>query len=154
MTENAEDRLVRLGVALPPPPSPAANYLPAVMCGNLLFLSGHGSRGPDGSPLVGQVGGTVTVEQAYGHARAAGLRLLASARHRLGSLGRVRRVVKVTGYVNAAPGFRAHSQVVNGCSDLLVEVFGPVGRHARAAVGVDSLPDEVAVEIEAVLEVQ
>lgn len=150
---GAEARLEQLGITLPPPPKPMANYVPAVQVGNLLFLSGHGPM-QEGKPVwVGKVGRDLTVEQGAEAARLVGLNLLASARAALGSLDRVRRVVKVLGMVNSAPGFGDQPQVMNGFSNLMVEVFGEAGRHARSAVGMAELPLGIAVEIEMILEV-
>jgi enamine deaminase RidA (YjgF/YER057c/UK114 family) len=139
---------------LPPVPRPAGNYVHAVQTGNLLFLAGKGPFNPDGSTPTGKVGRDVTVEQAYAHARSVGLTLLAVIRETVGSLDRVRRVVKVLGMVNAVPEFGDQPKVINGCSDLFVEVFGERGRHARSAVGMGSLPNGITVEIEAILEVE
>jgi len=153
MDNAIETRLSQLGVTLPPVPSPIGNYVPFVFSGNLLFLSGQGPRAADGSWLCGRVGDQISIDEAYQHARLVGIRLLAVAKAALGSLDRVRRVVKVLGFVNASPNFADHPAVINGCSDLFVEAFGEAGRHARSAVGVASLPHQIAVEIEAVLEI-
>ena len=151
--DRIEARLKELGIALPPVPVPVANYVPSVITGNLLYISGQGPRSADGYHR-GIVGQDVTVEQAYQHARIVGTQLIAVAKHALGSLDRVSRVVKLLGMVNAAPGFGQQPAVINGCSDLLVEVFGDAGRHARAAVGMGSLPNNMTVEIEAILEIR
>lgn len=148
----AEANLSRLGLVLPPPPEAMANYIPFVITGNLLFLAGQGPRSAEGVWLAGKVGADVAIDVAYQHARLTGLRMLAVARAALGSLDRIQRVVKVLGFVNAAPGFTDHPRVVNGCSDLLVEVFGERGRHARSAVGVSGLPLNTTVEIEGIFE--
>jgi len=152
---GAEARLKELNITLPPPAMPVANYVGAVRTGNLLFLSGHGPLRVDGQPSIrGKLGRDLTVEQGYQAAREVGLSLLATARAALGSLDRVRRVVKVLGMVNSAEGFGDQPKVINGCSDLLVEVFGEaIGRHARSAVGMAELPFGIPVEIEMVLEV-
>jgi enamine deaminase RidA (YjgF/YER057c/UK114 family) len=147
-------KLKSLGIVLPPAPAPMANYVSHVISGNLLFLSGQGPRTPEGLWLCGKVGAEVGVEDAYWHARLTGIRLLSVANAALGSLDRVQRVVKVLGFVNAIPSFRDHSKVINGCSDLFVEVFGDAGRHARSAIGVGSLPENTTVEIEAILEIR
>lgn len=147
-------KLQSLGIVLPPAPAPVANYVPYVISGNLLFLAGQGPRTPEGAWLSGKVGGTVSVEDGYRHARLTGIRLLSVANAALGSLDRVKRVVKVLGLVNAVPSFRDHPKVINGCSDLFVEVFGDAGRHARSAIGVGSLPEDTTVEIEAILEIR
>ena len=143
-------RLTDIESLLPPIPSPAGNYVHAVRTGNLLFLAG---KGPRNTGARGKVGAEITKEEAYRFARETGLILLAVIKQELGSLQRVKRVVKVLGMVNAAPDFGDHPFVINGCSDLFVEVFGENGRHARSAVGVASLPSGIPVEIEAIIEV-
>ncbi len=152
MPNMIETKLQSLNLVLPPTPVPLANYVPWVISGNLLFLSGQGPKTPEGPWLCGKVGADVAVADAYQHARLTGIRLLSVAQTALGSLDRVQRVVKLLGFVNSAPDFRDHPKVINGCSDLLVEVFGERGRHARSAVGVSSLPENITVEIEAILE--
>ena len=154
MASAIEARLAQLGIALPEPPAPIGTYVPFVLTGNLLFLSGQGPRTPDGQWLSGRVGDRVPVQEAHRHARLAGTRLLAAAQAALGSLDRVQRVVKVLGFVQATPNFGEHPAVINGCSDLFVEVFGEAGRHARTSLGVASLPHDITVEIEAVLEIE
>jgi enamine deaminase RidA (YjgF/YER057c/UK114 family) len=147
-----DERLRKLGIVLPPPPKPIANFVPFVQEGSLLFLSGQGPIEPGGLRHIGKVGDTVTTEQAYEHARIAGINLLAVLQSALGSLGRVRRIVKLLGMVNATPDFAQHPLVVNGCSDLLVSVFGTaIGRHARSAVGMNSLPGQITVEMELIV---
>jgi enamine deaminase RidA (YjgF/YER057c/UK114 family) len=148
-----EQRLAELGITLPTPQTPVANYVGAVLTGNLLFLSGRGPYRPDGGMHTGIVGQDVSVEEAYQHARTTGLQLIATMKAELGDLDRVTRVVKLLGMVNGAPGFGQQPEVINGCSDLFVEVFGDKGRHARSAVGMGSLPRNITVEIEAVVEV-
>lgn len=150
---SVNERLAELNITLPPVPQAQGNYVHAVQTGNLLFLAGKGPTLADGSHLTGLVGEDVTVEEAYQHARQAGLCLLAAARDYLGDLDRVKRVVKVLGMVRAVGDFGDQPKVINGCSDLFVEVFGPTGRHARSAVGMGSLPAGITVEIEAILEV-
>ena len=150
---KTEQRMAELGIVLPGVPSPMANYVPFVCTGNLVFLSGQGPRKPEGGLHTGKVGAGVSVEDAYIHARITGLQLLAVLRQAAGGLDRVTRVVKLLGMVNAAPDFTAHPKVINGCSDLFVEVLGDRGRHARSAVGVGSLPENITVEIEAIAEV-
>lgn len=152
---SAEARLKEKNITLPQPATPVANYVGAVRVGNLLFLSGHGPLRTDGKPSArGKVGKDLTVEQGYQVAREVGLSLLATTRANLGSLDKVRRVVKVLGMVNSADGFGDQPKVINGFSDLMVEVFGEaVGRHARSAVGMAELPMGIPVEIEMVLEV-
>jgi len=147
---SAEKKLKELGIELAPVTPPVANYVNAVRAGNLLFLAG---KGPAGSP-PGIVGKDFSIEQAYQHARSTGLALLAVMRSELGSLDRVKRVVKVLGMVNAVPGFGDQPKVINGCSDLFVQVFGERGKHARSAVGMGSLPSNIPVEIECIVEVE
>jgi enamine deaminase RidA (YjgF/YER057c/UK114 family) len=146
-------RLNALGLVLPSPPSPLANYVAYVEVGAMLYVSGQGPRDASGRMVRGKVGRDLDVAQAYEQARLTGMNLLAIAHAALGDLGRVRRVVKLLGMVNAVPEFEDHPAVVNGCSDLLIAVFGDIGRHARSAVGLASLPGGIPVEIEAVLEV-
>jgi len=147
-------RLKDLGMTLPTPAIPQGSYVPWVRTGALLFISGQITLGAKGLEYVGIVGADINLEDARRAARLAGLNVIAQAAMALdGDLDRVKLVVKVTGFVNAAPGFTQHPEVVNGASDLFVEVFGEAGRHARAAVGTSSLPRNVAVEIEAVFEV-
>ncbi|HEU4382726.1 MAG TPA: RidA family protein [Anaeromyxobacteraceae bacterium] len=148
-----EARLASLGLSLPPVPPPVATYLNAVRSGGLLFLSGKGPAAEGGRLPSGRVGVEFSVEEGYRLARSTGLALLAVLRAELGSLDRVRRIVKVLGMVAAPPEFRDHPKVVDGCSDLMVEVFGDAGRHARSAVGVSSLPFGTPVEIEMIAEV-
>jgi enamine deaminase RidA (YjgF/YER057c/UK114 family) len=133
--------------------APAANYVSAALSGNLLFLAGRGRYKPDGGLHTGIVGQDVSVEEAYEHARLTGLQLIATMQAELGDLDRVVRVVKVLGMVNAVAGFGQQPEVINGCSDLFVEVFGERGRHARSAVGMGGLPRNITVEIEAIVEV-
>lgn len=149
----AEQNLARLNLPLPPPPKPVANYLPAVQVGNLVYVSGHGPLRADGTQIRGQVGAELDLDQGKEAARVVGLGVLSTLRNTLGSLDRVRRLVKVLGMVNAAPGFTDHPQVINGFSDLMVEVFGDTGRAARSAVGMGSLPMNIAVEVEAIFEI-
>ena len=146
---SAEKKLKELGITLGAVTPPVANYVNAVRTGNLLYLAG---KGPAGS-IAGIVGKDITVEEAYGHARTTGLNLIAVMRDELGSLDRVKRIVKVLGMVNAVPGFGQQPKVINGCSDLFVEVFGERGKHARSAVGMGSLPNNIPVEIECIVEV-
>ena len=150
---TAEERIEELGLDLSSPSTPIANYVPAVRTGDLVFLSGQGARGPDGEFLTGKVGSALSVDEAYEAARLVGIGLLAALRNELGSLDRVVRVVKTLGMVNAEPGFTDHPRVINGTSDLFVEVFGDAGRGARSAVGMGSLPNQIPVEVEMILEV-
>ncbi len=147
---RVEQRLRELGIELPQPARPVATYVRYVQTGNLLFISG---TGPSNQAPKGKVGTDLSIEQAYGVAREVGLQLLATAKDTLGDLDRIVRVVKVLGMVNADPEFDRQPQVINGCSDLLVEVLGEAGRHTRSAVGMGSLPNRIAVEIECTLEV-
>jgi enamine deaminase RidA (YjgF/YER057c/UK114 family) len=152
---SAEQRLKELGIDLGDVSAPVANYVNAVRTGNLLFLSGKGPRpGKDGKRVSGKVGREFTVEQGYEQARAVGLDLLAVMRTELGSLDKVKRVVKVLGMVNAVPEFGDQPKVINGCSDLFVAVLGERGKHARSAVGMGSLPMGIPVEIECIVEVE
>jgi enamine deaminase RidA (YjgF/YER057c/UK114 family) len=144
---GAEQNLKDKGIVLPPAPTPKGNYVPAVLHNGILYLSGQGPALPEGGFATGLVGRDVTVEQAQLHARLTGLQLLAAARQALGSLDRVERVLNVLGMVNAAPEFIDHPKVINGFSDLMIEVFGDRGRHARAAVGMGTLPMRITVEI-------
>jgi enamine deaminase RidA (YjgF/YER057c/UK114 family) len=151
--DTIEDRLAQLGITLPPLPQAMANYVPFTVTGNLLYVSGQGPKVKDGQWINGQVGKDLTLEQGYEAARLTGIQLLAVINGALGSLDRVKRIVKVNGFVNSAPGFGDQPAVINGCSDLLVKVFGDTGRHARTSIGVSNLPQGIAVEIEAVVEV-
>ena len=151
---GAEARLKELGITLPQPSKPVANYIPAVRVGNLLFLAGHGPIRDGKAVTRGKLGRDLSVEDGYKVAREVGLNLLASARAALGSLDRVKRVVKVLGMVASAEGFTDQPKVINGFSDLIVELFGENGRHARSAVGMAELPMGIPVEIEMILEVE
>lgn len=150
---SAEEKLKELGLALPPSPKPIGNYVLAVKTGNLLFTSGHGPYNDGKVKLMGKVGRELTVEEGYQVARNVGLNCLASVKAILGDLDKVKRVVKVLGLVNSADDFKDPPKVINGCSDLLVAVFGEAGKHARSAVGVSALPGQIPVEIEMILEV-
>jgi enamine deaminase RidA (YjgF/YER057c/UK114 family) len=148
---SAEARLAELGVTLPNPPTPLANYVPWRIGGGLLFLSGVGPRRADGGSVTGVLGGDLSVAQGYDAARLCGLNLLANMRTALGTLDRVDTILKVLGMVRAGLDFGEQPEVINGCTDLFVEVFGDAGRPARSAVGMGSLPRGIAVEIEAVV---
>ena len=148
-----EERLAATGIRLPSAPRPAAQYVPCVRSGNLLYVSGQGPATAEGF-VTGKVGQTIDEAAAKHAARLTGLAILSVVRHELGSLDRVRRVVKLLGMVNAAPGFNRMPWVIDGCSELFVEVFGDAGRHARSAVGVAELPFDIPVEIEAIFEVE
>jgi enamine deaminase RidA (YjgF/YER057c/UK114 family) len=146
-----EEKLASLGLVLPQAPVPVANYVPFRFAGTLLYLSGQGPKRVNGTYRPGRLGRDTTVEEAYEDARLTGLNLLAIAKLALGELSRIEAVVKLLGMVNAEPDFADHPKVINGCSDLLVEVLGDAGRHARSAVGMGSLPNRMTVEIEAIL---
>lgn len=154
MTNSIESKLASLGLSLPDAPAPVANYVPTCQTGGLLFISGQVSRRGDGSLLTGKLGAGIDVTAGREAAKLCALNLLAQARAALGSLERIERVVKLTGFVNSAPDFLDHPQVVNGASDLLVELLGDKGRHTRSAVGVAALPANSAVEVEAILAVK
>lgn len=149
---SPEAKLAKLGLVLPAVPTPVANYVPFKRDGTTIYLSGQGPRRADGSMCTGIVGRDVTVEQAYEHARLVGLGLLAAAKLAAGDLGKVE-VLKLLGMVNGIPEFTDQPKVINGCSDLFVEILGERGRHARSAVGMGSLPGNITVEIEAILRV-
>lgn len=149
-----EQRLEELNIQLPDAPQPVAIYRPAVQVGNLLFVSGHGPNRADGTQITGKVGVELTAEEAKEAARVTGLCILSTVRSTLGSLDRVVRVVKVLGMVNATPDFGEQPQVINGFSELMMEVFGDPGKGARSAVGMGSLPGNIPVEVEAIFEVE
>ena len=150
---DPELKLKELGIELTTPSSPVANYVNSVRSGNLLFISGKGPLKNDGNYIKGKVGSDLTIEQGYEAARITAVNLISTIKASVGDLKKVKRVLKVTGMVNAAPNFTDHPKVVNGCSDLIVEVFGDRGLHARSAVGMASLPREQAVEVEMIVEV-
>lgn len=154
MTETPEMRLAALGLALPEAPVPLANYVPALLSGGLLYVSGQISRRADGSVYAGQLGGGLSIAEGQEAARACALAILAQARQALGTLDRIEQVVRLTGFVSSAPNFHDQPQVVNGASDLMGAVLGEKGRHTRAAVGVAALPAGAAVEIDAILSVR
>jgi len=151
---DVEQRLKELGVKLRKPSPPTANFVRAVRTGNLVFLAGHGPSKPEGGVVTGKVGRDLNLEQAKAAARLSAISLLSSLKAEIGDLNKVKRIVKVHGMVNAVPDFSQHSQVMNGCSDFLVSVFGDRGKHARAAVGMGSLPRNMAIEIEMIVEVE
>jgi enamine deaminase RidA (YjgF/YER057c/UK114 family) len=152
--DSVEMRLQELGIVLPEASNPIANYVNAVQTGNLIFLAGKGPTFEDGSMIQGKVGVHLTIEQGYEAARLTAINQLAVLKAELGSLDRVKRVVKVLGMVNASPEFTDHPKVINGFSDLMVEVFKEKGKHARAAVGMGSLPGNIPVEIEMIVEIE
>ena len=149
-----EQRIAKLGLELPAASAPVANYVPVVRSGQLLFLAGHLGRHADGKFITGKVGRDIDEAAGAVAAKATALALLATIKAELGDLSRVKRIVRVVGFVNCTEDFTRHSAVINGCSDLLVAVFGDAGRHARAAVGMNSLPLGAAVEIEMIVEVE
>jgi len=150
---DPEAKLAAMGIQLPAPSAPIANYVKAVRTGNLVFLSGHGPANASGEFVTGKVGRELTVAQGYDAARLTAVGLLGSLKAEIGDLRKLKRIVKLLGLVNAVDGFTQQPEVINGASDLLVEVFGERGRHARSAVGAASLPRNIAVEIEMVVEV-
>jgi enamine deaminase RidA (YjgF/YER057c/UK114 family) len=152
--QTPEERLVQMGLTLPPVPPPAANYVNAVRTGNLLFLAGKGPSTPDGKYITGKLGGDLTIEQGYEAARSVALAQLAVLKSELGNLSKVKRIVKVQGMINSTPDFIDHSKVMNGFSDMMVAVFGEKGKHARSSVGMCSLPFNIAVEVELVVEIE
>ena len=151
---SAEARLVELKIDLPATSKPVANYVPVVQSGNLVFLAGHIPKDEAGEFITGKVGVDITLEQAEDAAKRTALALLATLRSEIGSLDRVQRIVRVEGFVNCPSDFTNQSKVINGCSDLLVEVFGDKGRHARMAIGAGSLPLDASVEIAMIVEIQ
>ena len=150
---NPEEKLQELGIRLPQAATPVANYVNAVRSGNLIFLAGKGPKKEDGTYVTGKLGADLSIEDGYEAARLVALNQLAVLKAELGDLSKVKRIVKVLGMVNATPDFTNQPEVINGFSDLMVEVFGERGKHARAAVGMGSLPRGIAVEIELVVEV-
>ena len=148
---SAEQRLAELQLQLPPAPKPIAVYKPVVVVGNIAYVSGHGPVRLDGSLIQGVVGRDLSLDAGKAAARQVGLAMLANLRGHFGSLDRIQRIVKTLGMVNSAPDFYEHPKVINGCTDLFVEVFGDNGRPARSAVGMGSLPGDISVEIEAIV---
>jgi len=151
---DPEARLKELGITLPAVGVPLANYVPTARVGNLVFLAGHGPAQPWAKSATGKLGRDLTVKEGYEAARNVGINLLASLKAEIGDLRKVKRIVKVLGMVNAVDTFTEQPEVVNGFSDLMVAVFGPAGKHARSAVGMGSLPRNLSVEIEMVVEVE
>jgi enamine deaminase RidA (YjgF/YER057c/UK114 family) len=154
MSGKIEARLEKLGLALPPAPAPVANYVPTYLSGDLLFISGQISKAGDGSIVTGRLGDGVALDAGQHAARLCALNILAQAKAALGSLDRIEQIVRLTGFVASTPEFGNQPLVVNGASDLLAEVLGEAGRHTRSAVGVQSLPLNAAVEIDAILKVR
>ncbi len=149
-----DKKLKELGIELITPSKPVANYVKAVRTGNLLYLSGDGPMKADGKYITGKLGADLTVEQGYEAAKQTGISILSTLKAELGDLNKVKRVVKVLGMVNCTSTFTDQPKVINGCSDLMVAVFGEKGKHARSAVGMASLPTNIAVEIEIIVEVE
>jgi enamine deaminase RidA (YjgF/YER057c/UK114 family) len=152
--QSPDERLKQLGVELIVPTQPVANYAKAVRTGNLIYLSGHGPTKADGKDIVGKVGKDLTTEQGIEAAKRTAISLISTLKMELGGdLSRVKRIVKVNGWVNCTDNFKDQPKVMNGCSDLLVAVFGPIGQHARTSLGTTALPSNIAVEIEMIVEV-
>ena len=151
---DPEKKLKELGITLKKPPTPIANFVPSVQVGKMVYLSGQGPIKGDGELMKGKVGAEFTLEQAQEAARWTGIRLLEALKDQIGDLNKVKRIVKVLGMVNAVPSFDQHPKVINGFSDFMVEVFGQNGKHARSAVGVGSLPSNIPVEIEMIVELK
>jgi enamine deaminase RidA (YjgF/YER057c/UK114 family) len=149
---SADAKLAELGIELPPAPKPAGVYNPLVQTGNLIFVSGHGPLKSDGTMITGKVGSDLSEAEGKAAARQTGLALVATIKSQLGSLDKVKRIIKVLGMVNATPDFATHPSVINGCSELFVELWGENGRAARSAVGMGSLPGNISVEIELIAE--
>jgi enamine deaminase RidA (YjgF/YER057c/UK114 family) len=154
MATTPEERVAEMELVLPPAASPVANYVPSVRVGNLVFLAGHIPRDNNGELMTGKVSTDVTLAEGQLAAKHTALALLATLRQELGSLDHVKRIVRVEGFVNCPPEFTQQSSVINGCSDLLIEIFGDAGRHARMAIGAGSLPLDVSVEIAMIVEVK
>jgi len=153
-SNNPELKLEELGITLSTPSSPVANYVNTVLTGNLLYISGKGPLQDNGEYIKGKVGEDLTIEEGYYAARVTAINLISTLKASLGDLSKVKRIIRVTGMVNSSSDFTEHPSVVNGCSDLLVEVFGERGKHTRAAVGMNSLPSNIAVEIDMIVEVE
>lgn len=152
--KSAEQKVEELKLELFTPPAPMANYVRAVRVGNLLFLAGHGPTKSDGTNIQGKVGVDLTIDEGYQAARQVGIAMLSTIKSELGSLDKVKRLVKVTGWVNCPSDFKDQPRVMNGYSDLMVEVFGENGKHARAALGANALPSNISVEVEMILEIE
>lgn len=150
---DAEQKIIDLGIELIMPNPPTANYLKAKRVGNMVYLAGHGPDKPDGGQVIGKLGGDLTLEEGVEAARFTGISLLSSLKAEIGDLNKVKNIVRAQGMVNADPSFMQHSQVINGYSDLMVAVFGEKGKHARAAIGMSSLPNNIAVEIDMIVEI-
>ena len=150
---DVEERIKELGIVLREPEKPVANYVNSVITGNLVFMAGKGPRRPDETMVTGKVGAELTIEQGYEAARLTAIEQLSALKVQIGDLNKVERIVKVLGMVNADPSFTSHPAVINGFSDLMVKVFGERGKHARAAVGMGSLPTNIACEIEMIVQI-
>lgn len=154
LAETPEEKLAGMGIELVEPGSPEGLYVPAVTSGKLVFLSGHGPQKPDGGYVIGKVGSDISLEEGQLAARYTCIAMLGSLKQEIGELSRVKRIVRVFGMVNVADGFNQMPAVINGCSQLLIDLWGENGRHARAAVGMAELPFDISVEIEMVVELQ
>ena len=154
LAQSPEEKLKQLGIELPAPSKPVANYVNAVRTGKLIYLAGKGPLKPDGTYITGKPGKDLTIEQGYEAARVTAINQLAALKAEIGDLSKVKRIVKVLGMVNSEPDFKDHPKVINGFSDLMVAVFGEKGKHARSAVGMCSLPLNIAVEVELIVEVE
>lgn len=154
MAQDPEAKLKEKGIVLPTPQKPVANYVNAVRVGNLLYLAGKGPTRPDGSNITGKVGKDLTIEQGYEAARLTAINHIAVLKAELGDLKKVKRIVKALGMVNCTEDFKDQPKVINGYSDLMVEIFGEKGKHARSAVGMYALPFNTAVEVEVIVEVE
>ena len=153
-SQDPEAKLKEKGIVLPAPQKPVANYVNVVRVGNLLFLAGKGPTKPDGSNITGKVGKDLTIEQGYEAARLTAINHLAVLKSELGDLNKIKRIVKVLGMVNCTEDFKDQPKVINGYSDLMVEIFGDKGKHARSAVGMYALPLNIVVEVEVIVEVE
>ena len=152
--QSPEQKLQQLGIVLPVPSKPVATYVNAVRTGNLIYLSGKGPTNADGTDITGKLGKDLSIEQGYAAAKSTGINLLAALKAEIGSLDKVKRIVKVLGMVNCTAEFTDQPKVINGFSDFMVEIFGGKGKHARSAVGMNALPKNIAVEIEMIVEVE
>ena len=152
--QSPEEKLMQMGIILPAAPNPAANYVNVVRTGNLLYLAGKGPNGPDGKYITGKLGQDLTIEQGYEAAKSVAVNQIAVLKAELGDLSKVKRIIKVNGMINTTPDFTDHSKVMNGFSDMMVAVFGEKGKHARSSVGMCSLPFNIAVEVEMIVEIE
>ena len=151
---GAEQKLIELGLTLPPPTKPGGNYVTSMRTGNLLFVSGHGTFNDGKAKTVGKVGRDLTVDEGYLAAKSAALNCLATVKATLGDLDKVKQIVKVVGFVNCTEDFKEPHKVMNGCSDLLAALFEDAGKHARSAIGMQALPNQVPVSVEMVIEIK